>query len=107
MTEKIVGMGIYNLNEKDEIWGFDRRWTFFSNVIWANISNQLISLLGPVAKRQIYEVGYASGKLAGERMKPHFGGGIEQFRKHVALTSAIGWGTYTKIDRNYLLNKAG
>lgn len=92
MTEKQVGVGMYNLNEKDEIWGFNRRWTIFSNIIWVNISERLVSLLGPVAKRQIYEVGYSSGKLAGERIRPHFGGGIDQYKQHVGLTSAMGWG---------------
>lgn len=100
MNEQLIGQGFFHLEKDDEIWGFDRRWTVFSNVVWVNITDRLIDLLGPVAKRQIYEVGFSSGLLAGQKIRPHFGGGFEQFKSHVNLSHAMGWGAYTFMEYN-------
>ena len=98
MADKVVGSGMFEVRDNDEIWGLNRRWVLFSNVLLVNMMDRMQSILGPVAKRQIYEVGYSSGKLGGERMREIFKGGIEQFKQHVNLSTALGWGKIDRID---------
>jgi predicted hydrocarbon binding protein len=98
MSEKPVGAGMFQVNEDEEIWGLNRRFILFSNALFANIFERMETILGPVAKRQIYEVGYSSGKLGADRLKPIFHGGIEQFKQHVNLSQSLGWGKITNIE---------
>ena len=98
MDEKQIGLGMFQLSEDGHILGFDRRWIFFSTALLTNILNSLNDIIGPVAKRRVYEIGYESGRLAGERVKPFFGGGIEQYKKHLSMLHAMGWGITSKVD---------
>jgi predicted hydrocarbon binding protein len=98
MADKPVGSGMFEVRDNEEIWGLNRRWVLFSNVLLINMMERMESILGPVAKRQIYEVGYSSGKLGGERMREIFKGGIEQFKQHVNLSTALGWGKILNIE---------
>ena len=98
MSDKPVGAGMFEVNENEEIWGLNRRFILFSNVLLANVFESMEKILGPVAKRQIYEVGYSAGKLGGEKMKPIFKGGIEQFKQHMNLSQSLGWGKLTKVE---------
>lgn len=98
MSDKPVGAGMFQVNEEEEIWGLNRRFILFSNVLLANIFERMEGILGPVAKRQIYEVGYSAGKLGGEKMKPIFKGGIKQFEEHMKLSQSLGWGKLIKVE---------
>ena len=98
MSEKQIGSGLFQLSEEGHITGFDRRWILFSISLLANILDRFNDIIGPVAKRQMYEVGYESGKIAGERVRPIFGGGIEQYRKHINMINSMGWGTSSNIE---------
>ncbi len=98
MGDKPVGAGMFEVNENDEIWGLNRRFILFANALLANMIERFKDMLGPVAKRQIYEVGYSSGKLGGEKMRPIFKGGIEQFNQHLGLAGALGWGKLLNVE---------
>jgi predicted hydrocarbon binding protein len=98
MSEKHVGLGMFQLSDEGHILGFDRRWILFSVALLANILDRFNNIIGPVAKRQAYEVGYESGRIAGEKVRPFFGGGIEQYKKHIGLIHAMGWGQTSKIE---------
>jgi predicted hydrocarbon binding protein len=97
MTENVIGKGMFELRENEEIWGLNRRFILFSNALLVNMLDKFQDLLGPVARRQIYEVGYSSGKIGGEKMRPIFKGGIEQYTQHVNLTKALGWGAIGEV----------
>jgi predicted hydrocarbon binding protein len=92
MSDKQLGAGMFQVNDDDEIHAFNRQWVIFSIALLANMVDRLVGLLGPVAKRQIYEAGFSSGKIAGDRMRQYFGGGIEQIKKHLDLIKNMGWG---------------
>jgi len=98
MSDKPVGAGMFQVNENDEIWGLNRRFILFSNALLVNMFEQFQDLLGPVAKRRIYEVGYSSGKMGGERMREIFKGGIDQFNQHLNLAGALGWGKLANVE---------
>jgi predicted hydrocarbon binding protein len=98
MSGKVIGAGMIEAKDNDEIWGLNRRWVLFSNALLINMIERIEAFLGPVAKRQIYEVGYSSGQLGGQRMREIFKGGIEQFKQHVGLSTALGWGTIKTVD---------
>jgi predicted hydrocarbon binding protein len=98
MSEKQIGLGLFQLSEDGHILGFDRRWILFSTSVFAGILDRFNDIIGPVARRQMYEIGYESGKLAGEKVKPFFGCVIEQYRKHINMINAMGWGTSSKIE---------
>jgi len=98
MSDKPVGAGMFQVNENEEIWGLNRRFILFSNALLVNMFEQFQDLLGPVAKRRIYEVGYASGKMGGERMREIFKGGIDQFNQHLKLAGALGWGKLENLE---------
>jgi predicted hydrocarbon binding protein len=100
MTEKQLGAGMFQVNDSDEIHAFNRQWVIFSVALLANLVDRLVGLLGPVAKRQIYEAGFSSGKIAGDRMRQYFGGGIEQIRKHLDLINNMGWGRVKDIKHD-------
>jgi len=100
MTDKPVGAGMFQVNENDEIQGMNRRFILFSNALLINIFEQFRDLLGPVAKRRIYEVGYSSGKMGGEKMREIFKGGIEQFNQHLNLAGALGWGKLVNVEHD-------
>jgi predicted hydrocarbon binding protein len=91
-------MGMFQVSDDGHILGFDRRWIIFSIALLANILNKLNEIIGPVAKRQVYEIGYESGKIAGQKVRPFFGGGIEQYKKHLDLLYAMGWGKTSKVE---------
>ncbi len=98
MGDAVIGHGMFELRENEEIWGVNRRFVLFSNALLLNMMERIEGVLGPVGKRQIYEVGYSSGKLGGEKMRPIFKGGIEQFKQHVNLSTNLGWGKINTID---------
>jgi predicted hydrocarbon binding protein len=98
MADKVVGSGMFEVKDNEEIWGLNRRWILFSNALLLNMMDRMEAILGPVAKRQIYEVGYSSGKLGGQRMREIFKGGIEQFKQHVNLSTTLGWGKINKVE---------
>jgi predicted hydrocarbon binding protein len=100
MADKVVGAGMFEVKDNEEIWGLNRRWILFSNALLINMMDRMESILGPVAKRQIYEVGYSSGKLGGEKMRAIFKGGIEQFKQHVNLSTTLGWGKIIKVEHD-------
>jgi predicted hydrocarbon binding protein len=97
MSDKVLGAGMFQVNEDDEIHAFDRQWVIFSTALLANMVDRLVGLLGPVAKRQIYEAGFSSGKIAGDKMREFFGGGIDQIKKHLDLIKNMGWGKVKEI----------
>jgi predicted hydrocarbon binding protein len=105
MSEKVVGGGMLQVDDSGVITAFDRRWILFSVALLANMVDRLVGLLGPVAKRQIYEAGFSSGKIAGDRMRPHFGGGIEQVKKHLDLIYNMGWGKATTFEHDEATGK--
>ncbi len=98
MADKQLGAGIFQVDDNDEIHAFNRRWVIFSVALLANMVDRLVGLLGPVAKRQIYEAGFSSGKIAGDRMRQYFGGGIEQIKQHLDLIKNLGWGRIKDIQ---------
>jgi predicted hydrocarbon binding protein len=98
MADKQLGAGMFQVNDEDEIHAFNRQWVFFSVALLANMVDRLVGLLGPVAKRQIYEAGFSSGKIAGDRMRQYFGGGIDQIKQHLDLIKNMGWGRVKDIQ---------
>jgi len=98
MADKQLGGGMFQVNDNDEIFAFNRQWVLFSIALLANLVDRLVGLLGPVAKRQVYEAGFSSGKIAGDRMRQYFNGGIEQIRKHLDLIKDMGWGKVKDIS---------
>ncbi|MBN2223182.1 MAG: 4-vinyl reductase [Deltaproteobacteria bacterium] len=98
MADKQLGAGMFQVNDEDEIHAFNRQWVIFSVALLANMVDRLVGLLGPVAKRQIYEAGFSSGKIAGDRMREFFGGGIEQIKKHLDLIKNMGWGRIKNVE---------
>jgi len=98
MADRQLGAGMFQVNDDDEIHAFNRQWVFFSVALLANMVDRLVGLLGPVAKRQIYEAGFSSGKIAGDRMRQYFGGGIDQIKQHLDLIKNMGWGRVKDIQ---------
>jgi len=98
MPDKQLGAGMFTVDDADDIHAFNRQWVLFSVALLANLVDRLVGLLGPVAKRQIYEAGFSSGKIAGDRMREYFGGGIEQIKKHLDLIKNMGWGRIKNIE---------
>ena len=100
MYNKQLGGGMFQVNDEDEINAFNRQWGIFSLAMLTSMLDRLVALLGPVAKRQIYEAGFTSGKMAGDRMREFFGGGIEQIKKHLDLIKNMGWGRLKSIEHD-------
>jgi len=100
MSDKQLGAGMFEVNDDDEIHAFNRQWVLFSAGLLANMVDRLVGLLGPVAKRQVYEAGFSSGKIAGDKMREFFGGGIDQIKKHLDLIKNMGWGKVKSVEHD-------
>jgi predicted hydrocarbon binding protein len=100
MTEKQLGAGMFHVGDDDAILGFNRQWVIISVAMLANVFEHLIDQMGPDAKRRIYEAGFSSGKLTGDRTRERLGGGIEQVKQHVGLIGNMGWGRVKEFTHN-------
>lgn len=105
MSENVVGGGLIETKENIEYYAFNRRFILFSVALLANLVERLVSLMGPVVKRQIYEVAFTSGKIAGDRMREYFKGGIGQVEKHVDMIKGLGWGKMKEIKHEEATGK--